>query len=201
MDNKNKIFLIVFFLLIVGSIGATYYRTMIKKDYLISAQTDCDPYTEKCFIWECDPASTVEGEACTGDLESDIWYYKIIQRKAFNIPLCDPNDENCEALVCPEGEKDCAEVLCSSETATEGEACNDPEEYTINNPEEEDAEECAEDDEECLAAEEETTECEEGDEECVADESEESEAEEDVSSSTSVFPTGETQTTADESAE
>jgi len=200
-SRKNRIFFIVFFLLIIGSIGATYYRTMIKKDYLISAQTDCDPYAEKCFIWECDPASTVEGEACTGDSENDIWYYKIIQRKAFNIPLCDPKDENCEALVCSEGEKDCAEVLCSAKTATEGETCNDPEEYTLNNPEEEELE-CEEGDEECLAAEEEVAECEEGDEECLsAEESEESETEEDAPSSTSVFPTGETKPAANETVE
>jgi len=161
MDKKNKIFFIVFFLLIIGSIGATYYRTMIKKDYIVSAQTDCDPYTEKCFIWECDPASTVEGEACTGDPESDVWYYQILERKAYNVPLCDPNDENCEALVCPEGEKDCSVTFCNDENKVEqGVECNDPVQYTIDNPEEEETE-CEEGDEECLAAEEEGEETEE----------------------------------------
>lgn len=182
MDEKNppkadqpradKIFFIVFFLLIICSIGATYYRTMIKKDYIISAQIDCDPYTEKCFVWECDPISTVEGEACTGDPEMDIWYYKIFQRKAYNVPLCDPNDESCDAFVCAEGEEDCGETLCSPEAATEGEICNDPEEYALNNPPEEDEEECEGDDCEVAEGDEESEdaeeiECDSSTEDCI----------------------------------
>ena len=169
MDKKNKIFFIVFFLLIIGSVGATYYRTMIKNDYMISSQIDCDPYVEKCFIWECDPASTVEGEACTGEAENDIWYYQIFERRAYNIPSCDPDDENCEALVCPEGEEDCGVTFCDETNKVEqGVECSDPVQYAIDNPEEEE-EECEEGDEECLASEE-ASECEEGDEECLASE-------------------------------
>lgn len=56
---------------------------------------------------------------CTGDPEEDTWYYKKINRQTFNIPLCDPNDENCEALVCPEGEEDCSETLCSDQAMDE----------------------------------------------------------------------------------
>lgn len=176
MDKKNKIFFIVFFLLIIGSVGATYYRTMIKKDYVIAVQLDCDPYVEKCFIWECDPASTVEGEACTGEAENDIWYYQIFERKAYNIPSCDPDDENCEALVCPEGEKDCSVTFCNEENKIEqGVECNDPVQYAIDNPEEEETIECEEGDEKCLASEEEASECEEGNAECLTDEKENTE--------------------------
>jgi len=169
VDKKSKIFFLVFFLLIVGAVGATFYRIMIKKDYIVSAETDCDPYTENCFIWECDPASTVEGEACVGDPETDTWYYKIIKRNAGRIPLCDPNDENCTALVCDENEPECSETLCDETTKVEKEAeCVDPVQYSAENPVEEEAVECEEGDEECLAAEEAAAECEEGDEECLA---------------------------------
>lgn len=169
MDKKSKIFFLVFFLLIIGAVGATYWRIMVKKDYVVSAQTDCDPYAENCFTWECDPDSTVEGEACTGDPETDSWYYKVIKRNASRIPLCDPNDENCEALVCGENEPECSETLCDETTMEEqGVECNDPVKYTEENPLEEEALECAEDDEECLAVQEEVVECEEGDEECLA---------------------------------
>lgn len=163
LDRKSKILFIFIGLLIVGSVAVTFWRYMVKRDYIVQAQTDCDPTTEKCFVWQCDPASTVEGEACTGDPESDIWYYKIIHRNAKNIPLCDPNDENCTALVCDPGEKDCSEELCSENNVPEGETCNDPEQYNIDNPPEE---ECAEDDEECLAEEEAV------DEECAPDDQE-----------------------------
>ena len=67
MDKKNKIFFIVVFLLLFGSVGATYLRIVVFKNYIVEAQADCDPETEKCFVWECDPASAVEGEACSGD--------------------------------------------------------------------------------------------------------------------------------------
>jgi len=169
LDRKSKILFVVIGLLIIGSVAVTFWRYMVKRDYIVQAQTDCDPTTENCFIWECDPASTVEGEACTGDEETDIWYYKIVHRNAKNIPLCDPNDENCTALVCDPDEKDCSEELCSESNVPEGETCNDPEQYLIDNPPEEDTTECAEDDEECLA-EQEAVECEEGDEECLSEE-------------------------------
>lgn len=152
LDKKSKILFIIIGLLIVGSVAVTFWRYMIKKNYVVQAQTDCDPTTENCFIWKCDPASTVEGEKCTGDPEKDIWYYKIIRRNAKNIPLCDPNDENCTALVCDPGEKDCSEELCTSENVKAPETCNDPVQYNIDNPPEDTSTECAPDDQECLDA-------------------------------------------------
>ncbi len=161
----------------------TYWRIMIKKDYVVETQVDCDPETEACFIWECDSESTVEGEACTGDPETDIWYYKIARRNASMIPLCDPetdeslsaDEAGCEPWTCEPGEKDCSETLCDEITKAEQSVeCNDPKEYLLNNPPEEEYEEyeeCEEDDEECLMEEEETV-CEEGDEECVASQEE-----------------------------
>lgn len=171
MDKKSKILLLAFLMLVIGVVVFTYYKYMVKRDYVIEAQADCDPYTEACFIWQCDPESSEEGppdgeasEACTGDPEEDIWYYQIVKRNAMNIPLCDPNDENCDALTCdPLLEKDCEIILCDEETAAEQEAeCNDPAEYIMNNPPEE---------EEDLSANE--AECEEGDEECVIEGEEE----------------------------
>ncbi len=156
MDKKSKILFLIIGLLIVASVAVTYWRIMVKKDYIIEAQTDCDPYTDKCFIWECDPESDVEGEACTGDPDTDTWYFQVVKRNASQIPLCDPNtDENCEALVCGENEPDCEYVFCTEENmeAQYATACNDPEQYTLENPIDE--EECdPEVDEDCEAAEE-----------------------------------------------
>lgn len=165
---SNILFFIIFGFLIAGSVAFTYYRIVVKKNYVISAEAECDPTIEKCFIYVCDPVE--DGDDCTGDPEEDTWYYKIIKRKAFNIPLCDPNaDEDCEALICPEGEAGCSYELCEEGNADEIE-CNDPEQYNIDHPEEEETdEECEEGDEECLSEEEES-ECEEGDEECLSEE-------------------------------
>jgi hypothetical protein len=169
MDKKSKIFFLVFFLLIIGAVGATYWRIMVKKDYVVSAQTDCDPYVENCFIWQCDPESTVEGEACTGDAETDTWYYQVAARNAANIPLCDPNDETCDPWTCNEGEGECSMTFCDETTKMEQRVeCSDPVKYTEENPVEEEAVECEEGDEECLAAQEEVVECAEGDTECLS---------------------------------
>ncbi|MFA5961292.1 MAG: hypothetical protein WC848_01245 [Parcubacteria group bacterium] len=157
--KSGKIFFLVFGLLIAGSVFATYLRIMVQKNYTIEAQTECDPYTQKCFAWFCDPASDVDGEACTGDPDNDNWYYKLSKRNASKIPLCDPvTDETCQPMLCDPGEKDCEDIYCNEENKIEQEVeCSDPEEYTKNNPpEEEDAidestETCASDDAECQA--------------------------------------------------
>ena len=179
MDKKSAIFLTVFVSLLVISVGITFIRIYIQKDYVIQNQIDCDPTVDKCFIWKCDPNSTEEGEACTGDPENDIWYYAIVQRKANMIPNCDPNDEKCLPFECLEGEKDCSVTFCDETNKEEqGTECNDPVQYNIDNPAEEEESECAEDDEECLSAEEDATECEEGDEECLAAKEESADSEE-----------------------
>jgi len=171
-SRAGKILIAIFITLILVSAGITYYKTMIKKDYVVENQIDCDPYTEACFIWKCDPASTEEGEACTSDPESNIWYYKIARRVAANIPLCDPaTDETCDPWTCPEGEKDCSQTLCDETTGAEqGVECNDPGRYTIDNPveEEESGDESVcdpETDETCAA--DESAQCEEGDDTCA----------------------------------
>jgi len=176
MDKKSKILLSVFAFIILVSVGVTYFRIMVKRDYVVEAQTDCDPYEKNCFVWACDPASTVEGEACTGDVESDTWYFQVARRNASRIPLCDPEtDENCDPWTCEENEKDCEAVFCD-ETNMEGQyavACVDPAQFAIDNPIEEEAIECEEGDEECLALQEsEDVACEEGDDECLAKEAE-----------------------------
>lgn len=138
MDKKSKIFFIVFFLLIAGSVGASYYKFVVKRNYIVEAQADCDPYTKRCFVYVCDPAA---GEECTGNPVEDTSYYKIIRRNAQNIPLCDPAEEGCNALVCPSGEAECEIIFCDPETAGEDAECSDPEVYALENPEEDDEDE------------------------------------------------------------
>jgi len=171
LDRKSKIFFLIFAILILVSVGVTYYRYMVKRDYIIQAQIDCDPTTENCFIWKCDPNSMVEGEECTGVPDKDIWYYKVLHRNAKNIPNCDPKDESCTAYVCGDGEKDCADVLCAPANVLKGEECNDPVKYNAENPPEEDdfSNECAPDDEECQAVRDvsDSSECSPDDENCA----------------------------------
>ncbi len=165
MDKKSKIFFAVFALMIAASVAVTYWRIVVKRDYLVLAETVCDPETENCFVYECDP----ETEECTGDPEEDISYYAKIKKKAFNFPECENGE--CPDPVCEEGEKDCELILCTEDNAEEWESCNDPEEYLASMEETEGEDEDAEEESE----EEEDEETSDGDEEEI----EEGSAEED----------------------
>lgn len=117
MDKKSKILFSLFGILIVLSVSASYYRFMVLHDYIIEAQVDCNPSSESCFVWECDPS--IEGE-CTGNPDKDTWYFKIAHRNAKNITACEEGDELCAPFSCPlEGEEECDEVLCNADSLTE----------------------------------------------------------------------------------
>jgi len=175
MDKKSKIFFIIFSLLIVGSVSLAYYKLMIKRDYVTENQVDCDPTVEKCFVWKCDPNATDESEKCTGDPEKDIWYYQLAKRNTSRIPLCDPNkDEKCEPMKCDStAEEDCSITFCDDKKnkVEQNAECNDPVQYNIDNPPEEEVAACEEGDTECEAAAAEETTCAEGDEACASQDS------------------------------
>ncbi|MDQ1283956.1 MAG: hypothetical protein QG620_304 [Patescibacteria group bacterium] len=153
IDKKSRIFFAVFFGLIALTVAATFIKYFILKDYYIQAEAECDPSAERCFIYECDPEE--DGEDCPEDEAERISYYKLIKKKAYAIPLCDPAGENCPALACQAGE-DCEETLCEEDNEEEGIVCNDPAEYvleenTLGDDEAEDEEECDSEEEDCEA--------------------------------------------------
>ncbi len=94
------------------------------KDYIIEAQVNCDPMTEACFVLVCDPEN---GEECTGNLEEDTSYYKILHRNAKYIPLCDPQAADCPVASCQSAEEDCLVTLCDA--SMEDVVCSDPDTY------------------------------------------------------------------------
>lgn len=127
MDKKSKTYLVVFSLLVIGSVVATFIRIFILKDYVIESQIDCDPAKDACFIWECTPDAVDETERCTGDPDNDIWYYQLAERSASHVPLCDPNDETCHPFDCPLEEPECGFTYCDEETSQQQEAeCSNP---------------------------------------------------------------------------
>ena len=166
--SLERILTWAFFLVVVTVVVATFLKYFYLKDFYIETQTECDPESEACFVYTCDPE---EDEDCPEDESERSEYYKKIRKKAYAILSCDSNSEECPALTCDPCE-DCQETLCNESNVLEGEECNDPVKYLEENPPEE---ECEEGDEECVADEEE---CEEGDEECESAKSVEDEAEE-----------------------
>ncbi len=146
MDKKSKIFFAIFFSVAFIVIVISFFKFFILKDYYIKSEVDCDPETEKCFIYECDPA---EDSECSENLDERISYYKLIEKKANTLPLCDSNDIDCPAITCQAGE-DCQEFLCDESTKTEDEQCNNLEEYMKNQEETENSGECDAEDEDCI---------------------------------------------------
>ncbi len=135
MGKSSRVFFLVAFILITGSIVVTYYRFFIARDYVVQEEVGCDPYTEACFIFVCDP---LVDEECTGDSSEDTSYYKLMDRVAKNAPLCEVGDETCDTSVCSPGETECYFTLCDPETIRASESCNDPMVYAREHSEAED---------------------------------------------------------------
>jgi hypothetical protein len=111
MDKKSKILLIIVSVAILISVGVTFYKYVILKDYQIVAEMPCNPAVANCFV------RTDEGGSVTN--------YQLLSRNASRIPLCDPNtNANCQALTCAQNEPNCEITSCSAETLPEGETCS-----------------------------------------------------------------------------
>lgn len=106
----NVIFYTVLILLILGSVGFTFWRIVVEKDYQIVAEVSCDPAAEEC--------SHYDGVICeAGDTEcvpEEAYDYKLISKKAATIYACEQTEEKVgcnEELSCLEGEVDCTYEL------------------------------------------------------------------------------------------
>jgi hypothetical protein len=129
IDEASKKFFLLLFIVIAWVVGVSYYRFIFSGNYPIVANAECDPTQKACFVHVCDPELE---DNCTGDQVTDTSYFVQISRMAKNIPLCDPNKNGCDAMVCLEGEDDCDEISCDDTTVTEGDTCNDPEAYNAS---------------------------------------------------------------------
>lgn len=130
-DMRSKVLLAVFGTAIILSVGVSFYRYMVVRDYIIEAQVDCDPTAEACFVYECDPESEDPEAMCTGSPEEDIWYYRIIHKNAMNISACDDqNQEACASLTCAENEKECGYTFCEEGNA-DGVRCSTAEDAAV----------------------------------------------------------------------
>ncbi len=110
MDKKSKILLFIVGLGILASIGVSFYKYVVLRDYQIFAEMPCDPAIDNCFVRTAEDNSTST--------------YKLLSRQASNIPLCDPTNINCQALTCQPNEKNCVITTCSEKDLPEGEACS-----------------------------------------------------------------------------
>lgn len=102
------------------SVGYTYYRYMIQRDFLVHIQVECDPVVESCFAAPCE---VEDNSGCVEINEGEfVLYYKYILKKAYLFPDCDPQSSDCVYPTC-EGDESCVNIVCTSETVEEGTYC------------------------------------------------------------------------------
>jgi hypothetical protein len=126
----NKIFYTILILLILGSIGFTYWRIVIEKDYQIVAEVSCDPSIETCFRYEPEPCVTSDSEC----VPEEAYDYKMISKKAADIYACEQTEEKLgcsEELSCVENESNCAYTNCDLNNPDEADTCSVPAEESL----------------------------------------------------------------------
>lgn len=122
IDQKSKNFFLVFFILILLSVGYAYYHFVYKQEYSVMLHVPCNPQTRTCYVEVCDP----ESAECTGDVKQDTRYYRILQKMAYNMPDCNPLDATCQDLLkCRKNEEHCFVTYCDTSTVDVGERCSD----------------------------------------------------------------------------
>lgn len=121
-DSGTKMLLKFVPVLIIGIIAGTFYRYVVLQDYVVEGFADCSPMEESCFTYYCDPTI----EECSTDPEENVTYYKIVQRIANKIPMCNPADEDCNALECSQGENGCHVIYCADDVQDVESSCTGP---------------------------------------------------------------------------
>ena len=105
-------FVLVFLVLIIGY--TSYYRFMIKNDYIVGYEGVCDPATNKCFIG-------CEDDACTKES-----YYSKVEKYAPDLYReCGKDITDCEAASkCLPNDRKCSVTYCNTEVG--GDICKMP---------------------------------------------------------------------------
>ncbi|NCU41108.1 MAG: hypothetical protein EOM19_00055 [Candidatus Moranbacteria bacterium] len=124
MEKKSKIFLIVIISFLILSIGITFQRYVVFRDYFVQMSVHCNPFQESCFVYTCDEDS----QECLENGEGNVWYYKLLTKKAYTLPDCNKEESVCRNLSCEEGEKNCVEIECNPSEVEEGISC-----FTVEN--------------------------------------------------------------------
>jgi len=102
-------YVLIFLIVTVGVFS--YYRFMVKHDYVVGYQGVCDPATGKCFM-------SCEDDACTKiDYYSNMLKYEPDLHKE-----CGNDISNCDAAsVCLPGDRKCSISYCNREI--DGDIC------------------------------------------------------------------------------
>ena len=113
---RDHIFALILIIGIVFVVVFSYYRFMVKHDYVVGYQGVCDPATGKCFM-------SCEDDACTKpDYYSEMKKY---EPDLYN--ECGKDITNCDmANVCLPTDRKCSVTYCNSITSDKDNPCQTP---------------------------------------------------------------------------
>jgi hypothetical protein len=128
MTRSTRLFFAIILTVVFGSTIFSFYRFSFLRDYVITAETECDPAIESCFVRPCDPE---EDDVC--DEDTDPSYYRIVEKQASSMPTCDPHeDASCDPFACESDSPvpgiqvpvSCIFTYCDEENVPDGERCS-----------------------------------------------------------------------------
>lgn len=102
MKSREQIPLYLLLLFIVLSVGYSYFRFIVRNDYVVGYEGSCDPVTQSCFI------------GCNDDACVDSYYYAKIQKYAVDLyKECGEDITDCTAAnTCLTGDRACTITYC-----------------------------------------------------------------------------------------
>lgn len=119
---RDHFFFYSIILLVIIVSVISYYRFIIKDDYIVGYEGECDPAIESCFV------------GCEDDECIDEYYYSKVQKYAPDLfSECGPDITDCvEASVCLPTDQECSVIYCDPEI--DGDACSVPVSVTVDEP-------------------------------------------------------------------
>jgi hypothetical protein len=109
---QSKFLFYLLTLLCIAAVAASFYRFVVRNDYVVEYEGDCDPSENACFIG-------------TDEETGEAYYYVKVQKYAPELYAeCGPDVVGCEsASVCLPTDTRCSVTFCSADTLLEDEQC------------------------------------------------------------------------------
>ena len=106
---SNNFFSLVLLFAVIVVVFLSYNRFIVRQDYIVGYEGNCDPATESCFVG-------CEDDECT----SEYYYTKMQKYEPDLYAECGADITDCEeASVCLPNDRDCSKTYCDSETSEE----------------------------------------------------------------------------------
>lgn len=102
-------YILVSLIVVIG--GISYYRFIVKHNYLVRYEGVCDPVTEKCFV-------SCEDDACT----KEDYYSEVVKYAPDLYRECGKDITDCEAAsMCLPDDRECSITYCNP--VLDGDSC------------------------------------------------------------------------------